>query len=120
MTSLLNGQAVKIVFGSTSVTAHRGSRLFNVRAQLAPAKPPPITTTFPAASCASAGRNDPAAQAATARNRRRVSGRTIIAAASWFLPRIPVGDGRDFGLREALGDPVHHRGGTLARAKIAH
>src|SRR6516165_10477882 len=45
ITSLLNGQAVYIRFGSTNVTCSFGSVRCNVRAQAAPAKPPPITTT---------------------------------------------------------------------------
>src|SRR3984893_2320548 len=45
ITSLLNGQAIKLRFGSISVTASLGSRRRNVRAQLAPPKPPPITAT---------------------------------------------------------------------------
>jgi hypothetical protein len=40
---LLNGQAAKLRFGSISVTCNPGSSRRSVRAQLAPAKPPPIT-----------------------------------------------------------------------------
>src|SRR5882757_3888083 len=54
MTLLLNGQAVKVRFGSTSVTCSFGSIWRNARAQLAPPKPPPITT-MRAADCANAG-----------------------------------------------------------------
>src|SRR5437879_2679335 len=54
MTLLLNGQAVKVLFGSTSVTCSFGSIAFSARAQLAPPKPPPITTTRGAA-CENAG-----------------------------------------------------------------
>src|SRR5829696_1275929 len=48
-TPLLNGQGVKVRFASTSVTDAFGSRRFTSRAQVAPAKPPPITTTRGAA-----------------------------------------------------------------------
>src|SRR6202043_2431138 len=123
ITLLLNGQAVKTALGSTSVTASRGSRRFKARAQVAPAKPPPITITLPAAPCASAGRNGPAAQAAIAapaRKRRRASLPSVIAAGSWLLPGIPFGDRRGFALSEALGDAVHHRCRALAGAKISH
>src|SRR5215831_8791132 len=55
MTLLLNGQAMKVLFGSTSVTRSLASALRSERAQLAPANPPPITTTWGAAPCATAG-----------------------------------------------------------------
>ena len=45
MTVLLNGQAVKVWLASTSVTVVRGSMRLSVRAQVAPANPPPTTTT---------------------------------------------------------------------------
>src|ERR1700754_204709 len=45
ITSLLNGQATKVRFGSISVTCSRASIRFSARAQLAPPNPPPITTT---------------------------------------------------------------------------
>src|SRR5258705_13778258 len=54
MTLLLNGQAVTVLFGSISVTCNFGSIAFSARAQLAPPKPPPITTTRPT-DCANAG-----------------------------------------------------------------
>src|SRR5260370_1248654 len=50
MTSLLNGQAVKVLFGSTSVTSRAGLSFFSQRAQVAPPKPPPTTTTLAAPS----------------------------------------------------------------------
>ena len=55
MTLLLNGQAVNVRLASTSVTVRRGSIRFRNRAQVAPANPPPMTTTRPAAPCAIAG-----------------------------------------------------------------
>src|SRR5580692_5796176 len=45
ITSLLNGQAVKTRLGSTSVTCNLEAILRKARAQAAPPKPPPITTT---------------------------------------------------------------------------
>src|ERR1700737_4820799 len=57
MTLLLNGQAVKVRFGSTSVTCSLGSIRRSARAQLAPPKPPPITT-MRAADCANEGRGN--------------------------------------------------------------
>jgi hypothetical protein len=42
---LLKGQAVKVRFGSISVTCSLGSVRLSARAQLAPPKPPPTTTT---------------------------------------------------------------------------
>src|ERR1700757_1877271 len=54
MTSLLNGQAVNVRFGSTSVTCSLGLIFRNARAQAAPPKPPPITT-MRAADCARDG-----------------------------------------------------------------
>ena len=45
ITSLLNGQAVKVALGSTSTTSMRGSERRRKRAAVAPPKPPPITTT---------------------------------------------------------------------------
>src|SRR5258706_734732 len=54
ITSLLNGQAAKVRFGSISVTSSFGSIRFNARAQLAPPKPPPITT-MRAVDCANEG-----------------------------------------------------------------
>src|SRR5215210_3879249 len=48
-TPLLNGQATKVRFASMSVTEAFGNRRFTSRAQVAPAKPPPTTTTRGAA-----------------------------------------------------------------------
>src|SRR5258708_193457 len=75
MTSLLNGQAVKVRLGSIKVTCSLGSSPLSVRAQLAPPKPPPITTTL-AADCANAGSGsakDAAAAVAAPQNSRRVN-----------------------------------------------
>ena len=55
MTLLLNGQAVKVGLASTSVTVMRGSMRLRKRAQVAPAKPPPTTTTRPPAPWPIAG-----------------------------------------------------------------
>jgi len=72
---LVNGQAVNVVLASISVTAIRGSACRMARAQLAPAKPPPTTTTRGAAPCAKVGTGRSAVEAAAAtpsfRNSRR-------------------------------------------------
>src|SRR5260370_369232 len=44
ITALLNGHAVKVGFGSTSLTSNWGSARRSARAQVAPPKPPPMTT----------------------------------------------------------------------------
>src|SRR5882724_3102130 len=81
MTLLLNGQAVKVLFGSTSVTCNFGSIAFNARAQLAPPKPPPITTTR-AADCAKAGSGNDAAATVAAAPTRQNSRRLM----RWLIP----------------------------------
>src|SRR6185436_1810336 len=81
MTLLLNGQAVKVLFGSTSVTCNFGSIAFSARAQLAPPKPPPITTTR-AAACAKAGRGNDAAATVAAAPTRQNSRRLM----RWLIP----------------------------------
>jgi hypothetical protein len=71
MTRLLNGQAVKVSLASTSVTVMRGSSFLTARAALAPAKPPPTTTTRPAAPWAIAGIGSSAEAAAAALTKSR-------------------------------------------------
>src|SRR6186713_755898 len=86
MTLLLNGQAVKVLFGSTSVTWNFGSIAFSARAQLAPPKPPPITTTR-AAACAKAGSGKASAAAVAApapQNSRRLMRWLMPIPASYF------------------------------------
>src|SRR5262245_12043784 len=98
MTSLLNGQAVKVRLCSTSVTVTRGSIFLSARAALAPAKPPPTTTTRPAAPCAIAGIGSIAADAPAAaalRNWRRLCG-DLLVMASILLRCEPGGDRLDF------------------------
>jgi hypothetical protein len=51
-TLLLRWQATNIGLASTSVTMSRVSMRLRKRAQVAPAKPPPMTTTRPAIPCA--------------------------------------------------------------------
>src|SRR6516165_1496360 len=75
ITSLLNGHDVKIGFASTSVTSSRASSRLIMRAAVAPAKPPPITTIRGGAPCARSGRgmrDALAPAAAAAMNWRRV------------------------------------------------
>src|SRR5258708_3335715 len=122
MTSLLNGQAVKVWLASTSVTAMRGSARLSMRAQVAPEKPPPTTTTRPPAFCASAGIGSSAAAAPAAavlRTSRRLWD-TVMVASLILLCAIPIRDGLDLVVGEALGDTVHHGRGALARAERLH
>src|SRR4029453_17088654 len=86
MTLLLNGQAVKVLFGSTSVTCNFGSIAFSARAQLAPPNPPPITITR-AAACAKAGSGNASAVAVAApapQNSRRLMRWLMPIPASYF------------------------------------
>src|SRR5262245_42921147 len=122
MTPLLNGQAVKIRLVSTSVTAtsEPSSRLIR-RATVAPAKPPPITTTCGIA-WAMAGRAttaDATMAAAPPTKLRRVARWRLIAGAS-ALVCVPAGDGLDLGIGKPLGDLVHHGGFALAGAEGLH
>src|SRR6188474_1656814 len=120
MTLLLNGQAVKVLFGSTSVTCNFGSIAFSARAQLAPPKPPPITATR-AAACAKAGRGNASAVTVAApapQNFRRLM-RWLMLRPS-LLRREPRRNRAQLVIGEALGDAVHHRGGKRAVAKSGH
>src|SRR5260370_20956459 len=122
MDALLKGQAVKIWFASTRVTAMRGSSRLSIRAQVAPAKPPPTTTTRPPAFCASAGIGSSAAAvpaAAVLRTSRRLWDAVMVAPLI-LLRAVPIGNGLDLVIGEALGDPVHHAPGALARAECLH
>src|ERR1700719_3660767 len=122
MTSLLNGHAVKVWFASTRVTAMRGSSRLSARAHVAPAKPPPTTTTRGAAFCASAGIGSIAAAAPAAavlRTSRRLWN-PVMVAPLFLLRPIPIGNGLDLVVGEALGDAVHHGRGPLARAECLH
>src|SRR4029077_11504120 len=100
MTPLLNGQAVKVGLASTSITRASGSRRLSSRAQVAPAKPPPTTTTR-GCPCASAGigRSD---ASEPLRKPRRVGVR-IFLITRLFLRAEPRCDRADFRFAEALG-----------------
>src|SRR6266699_703791 len=116
MTPLLNGHAVKVGLASTSITRASGIRRLSSRAQVAPAKPPPTTTTrgWP---CASAGIGTSAASEPL-RKWRRVAARDSITSLS--LCAEPLGDRADFRLGEALGDAVHHGRGLLPGPERLH
>src|SRR6266851_463547 len=119
MTALLNGHAVKIAFGSMRVTSNPGSARRSVRAQAAPANPPP-TTTMRALPCAKAGDGSSTAEAAAAlplRNPLRVG--RITAWAS-VLHRKPGGNCAGLFVREALGEAAHYRRRALAGAESQH
>src|SRR5215468_11805085 len=122
MTRLLNGQAVKVRLASTSVMLIRASSALRARAQLAPAKPPPITTTRPAAPCASAGiGNKAAAAAADFMTSRRVSRRAKrLVMTSLLLCREIGRNGLGLVVGETLGDAIHHGRGPLAGAELGH
>src|SRR6267142_2549581 len=123
MTLLLNGQAVKVLFGSTSVTCSFGSIAFSARAQLAPPKPPPITTTRGAA-CANAGSGNASAVTVAAlapQNSRRLMRWLIpMLAPLLLLCREPRRNRAQLVVGEALGDAVHDGGGKRAVAKSSH
>src|SRR5215470_9820253 len=124
MTRLLNGQAMNVRLASTSVTLMRASSPLSARAQLAPANPPPITTTRPAAPWASAGiGNRAAAAAADVMTSRRVSGRTkrlVCVMTSLLLCREVGRDGLGLVVVETFGDAIHHGRGPLAGAELGH
>src|SRR2546421_10235683 len=125
MTSLLNGQAVKVWLASISVTTARGSSFLRARAQVAPASPPPTTTTRGPAPCAIAGIGMSAAEmpaAAALRNSRRLVRLVVmrVPMASILLRCKPGGDRLDFVLGEAFGDAVHDRRRPLAGAEVGH
>src|SRR6266436_155602 len=125
MTRLLNGQAVKVRLGSTSVTLMRASSALSARAQLAPANPPPITTTRPAAPWASAGVGNKAAAAAAAdfMTSRRVGRRAIrlvCVMTSILLCREVGSDRLGLVVGETFGDAIHHGRGPLAGTELGH
>src|SRR5215470_5198377 len=124
MTRLLNGQAVKVRLASTSVTLIRASSALSARAQLAPANPPPITTTRLAAPCASAGiGNNAAAAAADFMTSRRVSRRanTLVCVMTSILLCREIGrDGLGLVVGETFGDAIHHGRWPLAGAELGH
>src|SRR5258708_12005917 len=100
-TPLLNGQAVKVRLASTSVTLMRGSSALTARAQEAPAKPPPMTTTRPAAPCASAGSGRSAVDVAAAAVFFETP-RGFFVYASILLSSVPARPGLYFLLLESL------------------
>src|SRR5438876_10497482 len=100
--------------GSTRVTVSLGSRAFSVRAAVAPAKPPPTTTTRPV-PWAEATAGARLAAAASFRNLRRVVMRALL-----LLRGEPSRDGLDLLIVETLGDAAHHAGRPGAAAILAH
>src|SRR5262245_7919968 len=123
MTPLLNGQAVNVEFASTSVTVMRGSMRLMKRAQVAPAKPPPMTTARLPAPCAMAGSGSRAAvapAAAVLRNSRRFFAVMIGLPSSILLRTVPGGDGFDLVVGEPLGEEMHHGRRLLPRLERLH
>src|SRR5882757_1887245 len=121
MTLLLNGQAVKVWLASTSVTVRRGSSALRARAQLAPAKPPPTTTTWPPVFWAIAGRGKSATEAPAAavlmKSRRLVCCADMI---SILLCGVPGRNRLRFVVGESFGDAVHDGRGALAGLEVLH
>src|SRR5947207_649120 len=111
MTALLKGQAVNVGFASTTTTRSFGSIRLSSRAQVAPAKPPPITMMVGPTPWAIAGNGMSAAAAAAADPRRNLR-RSLVRGISGFprLAGIPFGDHRDLVIRESFRDAVHDGG----------
>src|SRR5262245_25486964 len=98
----------------------RGSSWRSARAQLAPANPPPTTTTRGAAPWPSAGIGNTAADAVTVAPSARKRRRDIFTTTPSLLRGEPGGERLDLVVGEALGDPVHDGAGALARAEVLH
>src|SRR5690242_1075444 len=86
------------------------------RAAVAPAKPPPITTTFGPAPCAMAGIGSNAAALAVFRNWRRF----VLIARLLLLLLVPGRDRAGLLVGEALRDTVHDRALALAGLEGGH
>src|SRR5262245_40593372 len=114
MTALLNGQAVKRGLGSIKVTATLPARRFKLRAQVAPANPPPTTTMLALVCPSTAGAAITAAPAAAMVLRTAL--RLVL-----ILPgRVPFGDCTNLLIGKSFGDAIHHRCFASARAKVGH
>src|SRR5262245_22229718 len=123
MTPLLNGQAVNVEFASTSVTVMRGLMRLMKRAQVAPAKPPPMTTAREPVPCATAGSGSRAAvapAAAVLRNSRRFFAVMIGLPSSVLLRAVPGRGGLDLVVGETLGEEMHHGRRLLPRLERLH
>src|SRR5437763_1483303 len=116
MTPFENGQAVNVGFISTKVTAICGFAFLMKRAADAPAKPPPITTTFGPAPWAIAGIGSSAAAPALCRNCRRL----VLIARLLLLLLIPSRNRAGFLVGKALGDAVHDGALAFARFERRH
>src|SRR5262245_60408078 len=93
------------------------------RAAVPPAKPPPITTTR-GARWAKAGAASPAADTAAPIAARACRRLTLLLAMALpprsFLGSEPIGDGLNFRLGKAFGDPAHHRARFLPAFEGLH
>src|SRR6185436_6101779 len=99
----------------------RGSAALMARAAVAPAKPPPITTTRGAAwAKAGAAMWATGAAPSEARNCRRFKPSRAISASLSLDRRVPLGDGLRLRLRKALGDPAHDRARALPAFEGLH
>ena len=122
MTVIAERAGGEVGLGSTSVTASAGSSALQRRARaVAPAKPPPITTTCGSAPCASMAA---AAWQGAGRSPGGDERRRFGSVASWhrlrhcrYSARRPGRDRLDLVGGEALDDTVHHRGRRAARCE---
>src|SRR6266478_8601485 len=119
ITELLNGQAVKLGFASTSVTSNRGSARCSARAQVAPPNPPP-RRTMRALACARVGPASNAAETAATPPRRNVRRVSRITVCTSMLRCEPSCDLPDFVVGKPFGDAAHHGCRTLAGAEFLH
>src|SRR5262245_8915746 len=121
ITPLLNGQAVKMRLVSTIVTAIVLSRALTPRATVAPAKPPPTTTTW-GADWARLGRGNTPATAPNAAAPFRMPRRVVdgLMAASSTLLGVPGRDGLDLRIGEAFGNLIHDGRRPLAGSERLH
>src|SRR5215470_14474872 len=97
----------------------RGSIALTARAVEAPAKPPPTTTTRPAAGCATAGNGKSAVDAVAAADLMK-SRRLFLVMISILLCGIPGRYGSYFVFGKAFGDAIHDGRWTLAGTKRLH
>src|SRR5947209_18389525 len=111
ITALLNGQAVNVAFGSTRVTVAFASWRFTSRAQVAPANPPPMTTTRGAACANKAGAKSGASGPAPSICTKALRvGRALTLQSAPNVARKPDGDRARLIVRKTFGDAVHDRG----------
>ena len=115
---------MNVGFVSTNVTWIFGSKRLSCRAQVAPAKPPPMTTTR-AVPCAIAGAQTSAAEAPAATDADKLPSIDLPAthgvdADLLPLRLVPFRDGLDLGVGITLGNPIHNGRVALTRSECSH